>query len=350
MPLPRRATLLALASALLFSAAAPAGRVLLKDLPPLTLAGLLYLGAALGVMPAVLRGRGRIARGDGAGHDTRASWRHLAGAIVAGGIVAPVLLLLALEREGASVVSLWLNLELAATALLGIAFFSEHLHRQGWFGVGGAVAAGALLAAGGGWPGLSAGMLLAGACLCWGLDNQWTALVDGLSPAQSTLFKGLVAGGVNLALGFAIEPSLLAPYPLLAALVVGALCYGASIALHIAASQDLGATRAQAIFASAPFFGAALSVAALGEPFGLREAAAAVAFALSVALVLRDRHGHFHAHATIEHTHSHRHDDGHHLHIHPGAGPWLRHSHWHRHAPFAHAHPHRPDLHHRHDH
>jgi drug/metabolite transporter (DMT)-like permease len=350
MPLPRRATLFALCSALLFSAAAPAGRVLLRDLPPLTLAGLLYLGAALGVLPGVLQGRDRAAGGDTAVHDRRASRRHLAGAIVAGGVVAPVLLLLALQRESASAVSLWLNLELAATALLGVAFFGEHLHREGWFGVGGGVAAGALLAAGGGWPGLSAGALLAGACVCWGLDNQWTALVDGLSPAQSTLWKGLVAGGANLLLGFALEPSHLASLPVIAALGVGALSYGASIALHIAASQDLGATRAQAIFASAPFFGAALSVSTLGEPFGLRHAVASVVFALSVALVLRDRHEHLHAHQGIEHTHSHRHDEGHHLHTHPGAKPWLRHSHWHRHEPLAHAHPHRPDLHHRHDH
>ncbi|HME72822.1 MAG TPA: EamA family transporter [Myxococcota bacterium] len=350
MLLPRRATLLALSSALLFSAAAPAGRVLLADLPPLSLAGLLYLGAALGVLPAALRGRTSAGQGDDPVPDVRASRRHLAGAIVAGGVVAPVLLLLALERESASTVSLFLNLELAATALLGVAFFGEHLHRQGWLGVGGAVAAGALLATGGGWPGVSAAALLVGACVCWGLDNQWTALVDGVSPAESTLWKGLIAGGTNLLLGVALEPSRLAPFPVIAALGVGALSYGVSIALHIAASQDLGATRAQAIFASAPFFGAALSVAALGESFGLRHAAASVAFALSVALVLRDRHDHLHAHRGIEHTHNHRHDDGHHLHTHPGAKPWLRHSHWHRHEPLAHAHPHRPDLHHRHDH
>jgi drug/metabolite transporter (DMT)-like permease len=350
MPLPRRATLLALSSALLFSAAAPAGRVLLADLPPLTLAGLLYLGAAFGVLPAVLRGRFRAGEGIVPRRDARASWRHLAGAIFAGGLVAPVLLLLALERASASAVSLWLNLELAATALLGVAFFGEHLHRPGWLGVGGAVAAGALLAAGGGWTGVVAAALVVGACVCWGLDNQWTALIDGLSPAESTLWKGLVGGGANLLVGIALEPSRFAPVPVIAALGVGALCYGASIALHIAASQDLGATRAQAIFASAPFFGAALSVAALGEPFGLRHAAAALAFALSVAFVLRDRHDHLHTHRGIEHTHSHRHDDGHHLHTHAGANPWLRHSHWHRHEPLGHTHPHRPDLHHRHDH
>jgi drug/metabolite transporter (DMT)-like permease len=350
MAWPRRAVLLALSSALLFSAAAPAGRVLLDRLSPLTLAGLFYLGAALGVLPAVLHRRAERSRGDLPERDVRASRRHLAGAIVAGGFVAPVLLLLALKRESAGVVSLWLNLELVATALLGVTFFGEHLHRRGWLGVGGAVAAGALLAAGGGMPRMSAAALVFGACVCWGLDNQWTALVDGFSPAESTLWKGLFAGGANLLLGVAFERSPLGPIPMMEALAVGALSYGASIALHIAASQELGATRAQAIFASAPFFGAALSVAVLGEPFGARQAVGSLLFALSVALVLRDRHDHLHAHGGFEHTHSHRHDDGHHLHSHPGAEPGLRHAHWHRHEPLSHAHPHRPDLHHRHEH
>jgi drug/metabolite transporter (DMT)-like permease len=350
MALPGRPILLALLSALLFSVAAPAGKKLLEDLPTLTLAGLLYLGAALGVVPAALRRHDRTTHEDRPSPDTRGSRRHLAGAILAGGVVAPLLMLLALEREPASAVSLLLNLELAATALLGVAFFGEDLQRRGWLGVCGAAAAGALLAAGGGWPGLGAAALAAGACVCWGLDNQWTALVDGLSPVQSTLWKGLFAGSTNLLLGIALEPSRLAPVPVIAALGVGALSYGASIVLHIAASQDLGATRAQAVFASAPFLGAALSVIALGEPFGWRLAAVSAAFALSVALVLRDRHDHLHVHRPLEHMHSHRHDDGHHLHSHPGADPGLRHSHWHRHEPLAHAHPHSPDLHHRHGH
>jgi hypothetical protein len=122
------------------------------------------------------------------------------------------------------------------------------------------------------------------------------------------------------------------------------------VALYIAASQQLGATRAQAVFASAPFLGAALSFLALGEPVGRAQLVGAVLLALSVALLLRARHEHAHRHDALEHVHTHRHDDGHHLHRHPGAAPATRHSHWHRHEPIAHAHPHWPDLHHRHPH
>jgi drug/metabolite transporter (DMT)-like permease len=340
------APLLALLSALLFGAATPASKWLLGSQGPFQLAGLLYLGAALGMAPLVAleRGAGSFRLPD------RANAARLAGAVLAGGIVAPVLLLFALRLTLAGSVALLLNLEMVATALLGVALFREHLGRAGWLGVAGVAAAGALVAGAGGAPGRLAALLVAAACTCWGLDNHLTALVDGITPARSTLVKGAVAGATNLAIGLAVAPLSAPAGAVAASLGVGALCYGASIALYISAARELGATRAQAIFASAPFAGAALSALLLGEPIGRVQAAAALLLAVSVAALLRSRHAHDHVHVALEHEHSHRHDDGHHLHEHPGLGARVRHSHAHRHERLAHAHPHWPDIHHRHDH
>ena len=112
---------------------------------------------------------------------------------------------------------------------------------------------------------------------------------------------------------------------LAAAVAVGALSYGASIALYIAAAHELGATRAQAVFASAPFVGAALAFAVVGEPFGAAHLAACLLLIPSIAALFLSQHSHAHAHEALEHVHSHRHDDGHHLHAHPepsaGAAP-----------------------------
>ncbi|HEX2486426.1 MAG TPA: EamA family transporter [Myxococcota bacterium] len=338
--------LLALLSALLFAASTPVSKALLASFSPFQLAGLLYLGAALGMVPVVLRERRSglpiVAR--------RTNALRLAAAVLCGGVLAPVLLLFGLRLTLAGSVSLLLNLEMVATAVLGAVLFREPLGRAGWAAVVGVVAAGALLAGGGGWPGVFAALFVAGACLGWGLDNHLTALIDGITPARSTLAKGAVAGAANLAIGVAADPWTAAPGALGAALVVGALSYGVSIALYIAAAHQLGATRAQAVFASAPFVGAALSFAFLGEPLTPLHAAAALLLAASVAALLRSRHAHPHAHGELEHVHSHRHDDGHHLHEHPGLPRSTRHSHAHRHEPLAHAHPHWPDLHHRHEH
>jgi drug/metabolite transporter (DMT)-like permease len=247
-------------------------------------------------------------------------------------------------------VSLLLNLEMVATAVLGVFVFREHLGPRGWLGVGGVVAAGAILAGGGGWPGLMAALLVAAACACWGLDNHLTALIDGITPAHSTFFKGSVAGIVNLAIGAATDEMTGSLLLGATALGVGALSYGASISLYIGSAQQLGATRAQAVFASAPFVGAVLSFALLGEPLGIRHVIAAPLLALSIVLLFRSEHAHAHVHAPLEHVHSHRHDDRHHLHQHDGLPASTRHSHRHRHERLEHAHPHWPDLHHRHDH
>ncbi len=339
--------LLALVSAALFGASTPASKLLLGELEPFQLAGLLYLGAALAMAPTVPLQRRRHVRPPRLDRRNRL---RLGGAILFGGVIGPVLLLFGLGLSLAGSVSLLLNLEMVATAVLGVLLFREHLGRGGWAGVIGVVIAGAILAGTGGWPGLAAAALVAAACVCWGLDNHLTALIDGITPAHSTLWKGAVAGATNLAIGLLAAPLEAGPVVLGTALIVGGLAYGASIALYIASAQQIGATRAQAAFASAPFIGAVLAFGLLGEPFGLPHALAGGLLLISIALLFRGQHEHWHVHESLEHTHSHRHDDGHHQHPHADLPLSTRHSHWHRHDRLEHSHPHWPDLHHRHEH
>lgn len=332
-----------LLSAALFGASPPVAKELLDSIGPLTLAGLLYLGAAVGVAPFSFRGGSPERRR----HPTHLAY--LLGAVVFGGLVGPVLLLWGLARTPAASASLWLNFETVATAACAWLLFREHLGVRTWLAAACVVAAGALLA----FPlevGTLTGVgLIALACVCWGLDNNFTSLIDGYTPAQSTLIKGLVAGAVNLALGVAIEgipsPTMLAP-----ALGVGALAYGVSIMLYISGAHQLGATRSQMLFASAPFWGVALAWFAFAEPVTTMQLVAIAPMAVGVALLLGGTHEHSHTHASVTHTHSHRHDDDHHTHVHPGLPAWVRHTHEHTHVPMAHSHAHHPDLHHRHEH
>ena len=336
---------LALVAAALFGAATPASKALLRELDPFQLAGLLYLGAALGVAPLALRAGPRALRPRG-----RASARRLAGVVALGGALAPVLLLLGLRAASAASVSLWLLLELAATAILGALLFGDRLGPRGWLGCVALLGASAALGVADPAAGLGAGVLVGIACVCWALDNHWTALLDGLTPAASTLWKGAAAGAANLAVGLVAAPWHASAGAAAGALALGAASYGASIALSVRAAHQLGATRAQALFASAPLFGVALSAAWLGERLDGPFLGAAAGLVAGVALVLADRHAHWHVHAPLAHVHWHRHDDGHHDHAHEGAPASLRHAHWHVHEPKGHAHAHWPDLHHRHRH
>jgi len=335
-----------LLSACLFGAATPASKALLHGLQPQVLAGLLYLGAALGVLPLVIRER-----------SFRWPWRAgprtlrlLVGAVALGGIGGPLLLMLGLRVASSGSVSLWLNLEFVATVLLGRLVFREHLSGRGWIAAGGTLVGAVLLAGGEGGAGLLAVLLVAAGCVCWGFDNHFTALIDGITPAQTTLWKGVVAGAFNVAVGSLIAGSVGGSTPVLAALLVGALSYGLSITLYIVTAHGLGASRSQMVFSTAPFFGLLLSVTVLGESLRGIQVLAGGLIAGSLALLFSERHAHVHRHDATSHQHRHRHDDGHHDHAHAGIPAGVEHLHWHEHEPREHEHQHWPDLHHRHRH
>jgi drug/metabolite transporter (DMT)-like permease len=287
----------------------------------------------------------------------RRTQRLLFGAILFGGVLGPVLLLFGLRLAASASVSLWLNLEAVATALLGFFVFRDRLGRNGWLGAGGILLSALLLTGGEGAAGVEAGLLVAAACFCWGLDNHLTALIDGISPAQSTFWKGLLAGLANLGIGLLVEPWGAQGLQVGLALLTGVFAYGLSITLYIGAAQALGATRSQLVFSTSPYFGIALAVLLLGESITPPQIAAAVLVAISVVLLTIEWHSHEHDHPVTEHEHWHDHADGHHGHAHPpellgpaGAGAPRAHSHRHHHPPLLHAHHHWPDLHHRHDH
>jgi drug/metabolite transporter (DMT)-like permease len=337
---------MALLAAALFGAATPASKWLLDALDPFQLAGLLYLGGGLGVIPAAWRDGGlRLPP-----RTDRKNRVRLGGAVVIGGVLGPILLLTGLHLASAASVSLWLNLELAATAVLGALFFRDRLGPAGWLGVLMSLTASGLLSSTAGLAGLGAGSLVLLACVCWGLDNHLTALIDSLTPGQITFWKGLIAGAVNLGIGLCRAPLQAGSSILAAALLVGACSYGASIVLYVASAQRLGASRAQIVFSIAPFIGVALSAAVLHESLSPIHLASAVLFGVAISLLLMERHAHVHVHESLDHKHVHSHDDGHHSHGHDALPAAACHAHQHHHEHVVHAHKHWPDLFHRHKH
>lgn len=335
-------------AALLFGLATPISKVLLEGISPFQLAGLLYLGAALVLLPKVITERGlkKVLKMN------PSNKLRILGAIVFGGIGGPVALLFGLKLSSASSVSMWLNLELVFTALLGHFIFKDYLGRLGWLGSLGAVLAAVLLSWQGGIAGIKAGLFVALACLLWGFDNHFTALIDEISPQTNTFLKGIFAGTINLTLGLFLANYGAIWQQTAGALVLGAFSYGISIALYIGSAQGIGATRAQIIFASAPFFGVGASILILGEALSLIQIVSAVLLLLSLIPLLMDSHLHKHYHRKLVHEHLHRHGEGHHEHPHSDnvLPDWVPHSHEHKHEEATHRHSHLPDIHHRHEH
>jgi drug/metabolite transporter (DMT)-like permease len=345
----RTGILLALMSAILFGASTPFAKLLLGSVDPWTMAGLLYLGAGVGLAAVHLsRGVLRLPAIEAPLRRSDLPWLTLV--IASGGIAGPLLLMFGLTRTDAAGASLLLNLEGLATMGIAWVVFHENVDRRLLLGAFCILGGAALLS----WHGQSSfqwgAMLIVGACLCWGIDNNLTRKLSSADPVQIAMLKGLVAGTVNLLLALANGAVLPQMGVLLAVCAVGFLGYGVSLAMFVLGLRHLGAARTSAYFSLAPFVGALLAVVMLDEPLSVELLFSGGLMALGLWLHLAERHEHQHVHEAMEHEHRHRHDEHHH-HTHgPDDPPGEPHTHWHRHPPLVHRHPHYPDLHHRHGH
>jgi len=344
----RRGVVVGLLAAATFGASTPFAKRLLDGVSPEVLAGLLYLGAfaALFAFAPTRRRRHEAAL-------RRDDLPRLAGIVLTGGVAAPILMLIGLDRVSGPTGSLLLNLEGPFTLVLALWVFGEHLGRRAAAGAsvifGGAV----FLSLGGATSRdeLIGVALIAVAAGLWAVDNNLTQTLTTRDPVAIVTVKAGAAALVNLL----IAAILGAPRPsatlLAGAVTLGAVSYGLSIVLDAYALRNLGAARESAIFATAPFFGLVLSIPVLDQLPGVREIAAAAVMALGVGLLIAERHAHRHRHDALEHDHIHTHDDGHHDHTHePDVDISAPHSHPHRHEQVVHEHEHVSDLHHRHSH
>ena len=332
-------------AAILFGAGTPLAKLLLGEVSPWMLAGLLYVGSGLGLgLYRVISRRARVRL-------SRRELVPLAGAIAFGGILGPVLLMFGLANMPATGASLLLNAEGVFTALLAWFVFRENFDRRIALGMLAIVAGAVVLSIPTGaqlgevWPSLA----VFAACLCWGIDNNLTRKISLTDATWLAAVKGGVAGPVNLVIAFALGASLPSVAHVAGAMLVGFFAYGVSLVLFIVAMRHVGTARAGAYFSIAPFFGAVLAIV-LGAPITAPLVVAAILMAIGVWLHLTERHEHAHTHDAVTHDHWHVHDEHHrHEHDEPVAAG-IRHRHVHTHETLTHSHEHYPDTHHRHTH
>jgi len=341
--------LYALLSAALFGASTPFAKLLVGELSPVLLSGLLYLGSGLGLaVVRLIRDRGWKPT-----LLTQSEWPWLIGAIFFGGILAPIAFLVGLTHISGSTASLLLNLEAVLTATIAWLIFKENADRRIVLGMVAIVAGGLVLS----WPNgdnrvsdWSGPLAITAACLCWAIDNNLTRKVSASDAIFIASCKGLIAGTLNTVLALTLGAKLPDGLTLLSIMTLGLFGYGISLVLFVLALRGLGTARTGAYFSTAPFIGAIVALILLGESTSLMFWLAAILMGLGVWLHLTEHHEHKHTHAPLLHTHSHRHDE-HHQHQHDfvwdGSEP---HEHQHQHAVVTHQHNHFPDIHHRHNH
>ena len=341
----------ALLAALLFGASAPLAKLLLGEVEPIPLAAFLYLGSGIGLLGfrtyqhihrPVTNREAQIRKAD-------AFW--LVGAILAGGVAAPITLLFSLKNTPAATASLLLNFEGVATTLIAALAFRESIGRRVWLAIGFITLSSILLSINknASW-GFSMGALgISAACIFWGIDNNFTRNISAKDPLMIIIIKGLSAGSFSLGMALVLGNQLPAPGVILGAMVLGCLSYGISIVLFIRALRGLGAARTSTLYSTAPLAGILLSFLLFREFPGWMFIIALPLMIIGALFLVSEKHQHTHVHQPVIHEHSHVHDDGHHEHVHEGEYAH-EHSHIHRHAGIVHTHPHMPDLHHQHGH
>lgn len=330
-------------STALFGISPPVAKVLLEDIDPVALAGLLYLGAFIGLTIVSVM---RPSRSPAPLERKDLPW--LAGAILAGGVLAPVALMYGLTMVSGLAGSLLTNLEGVATAIIAVLVFREYAGKRLWSALVLMTAAGVLLSwdPSGGTIEPMGPLLIVLAMICWGIDNNLTRHISGKDPVRIAQLKGLIAGSFSLSVALLLGVRLSLTPPLFIALLLGALSYGISLVLFIKALEGLGSSRTGAFFSLGPFVGAVVSVLLLGDSLTLPFLVAAALMAVGVYVLMAERHSHRHRHEAVTHMHAHEHDV-HHCHGHDGEG---EHVHEHRHEATVHSHVHWPDEHHRHEH
>jgi len=338
---------LALGAAVLFGASAPLSKLLIGSVDPWLLAGILYLGAGLG-LAAVHWGRPLLGFANVEAPLQKPDLPWLAAVVLFGGMLGPLFLMFGLSQTTAASGSLLLNLEGLATMAIAWIVFRENVDRRLLIGAA-AILGGAVLLSWNG-EGLSldiGGMFIALACLCWGIDNNLTRKLSSADPVQIAMIKGLVAGGTNFVLAITLGAALPSAGLIALGALVGLLGIGVSLVMFMLGLRHLGTARTGAYFSLAPFIGAALAFLLFREALTPQFIVAGLLMAVGLWLHLSERHDHWHDHDALEHDHAHVHDEHHQHHDGPVTEP---HSHWHRHEPMRHKHPHYPDLHHRHSH
>jgi drug/metabolite transporter (DMT)-like permease len=340
----------ALLAAFFFGAGAPISKLFLDDVPPVLMAAFLYLGSGTGISLIKLTQIITSNQKEAGIKSPDVKW--LAGAIISGGILAPIILMISLQNTPASTASLLLNFEGVGTTLIALFFFRESISRRALTAILAITLASILLSTnfetGFGFSLGALGVLLA--CVLWGVDNNFTRNISAKDPLTIVAWKGIVSGVFSLTIGLFLGQRLPALATILGVLLLGFISYGLSIVLFIYSMRGLGAARTSALYGTAPLAGVLLSILIFKDPITLLFGIAAVLMMTGALLLANEEHAHFHIHMPVVHEHRHTWADEFHRHEETDKTAGKSHSHEHEHPRTEHEHGHMPDIHHRHGH
>lgn len=254
-----KAIFYAILAASLYALNAPVSKLLLKDVPPTMMAGMLYLGAGIGM---TLMGLVRSKTGNGKQEMqlTKKDLPYTLGMVILD-IAAPIFLMIGLSRTTAANVSLLNNFEIVATSIIALLIFKEHIGKRLWIAISLITLSSILLSVEDASSfSFSIGSLyVLAACVCWGLENNCTRCLSKSDPLEIVVIKGFGSGIGSVIIGLAVGEALPLWGDIPKILLLGFVAYGLSIYFYVYAQRDLGAAKTSAYYAVSPFIGVLLS-------------------------------------------------------------------------------------------
>jgi len=336
------ATTFAVLAAALYAINVPVSKLLLTQVEPTMMAAFLYLGAGVGLFLYGLMQK--IAGKDQVQERLTKKELPYTVAMVVLDIIAPILLMLGIERTNSANVSLLNNFEIVATSIVALLIFKEIISKRLWMAIGMVVVASVLLSfeGSGAFVFNEGSLFVLGACICWGFENNCTKMISNKSSVEIVVIKGCLSGLGSLIVALLIGEQIPAMKWICAVLVLGFVAYGLSIHFYIMAQKHLGAAKTSAYYSVAPFLGVAFSIILLGEQPAIRFYIACMIMVVATVIMVKDStalqhthehehvHTHEHRHGDIVHTHEHTHK---HTHTHIHEGEESAHTHLHEEIP-----------------
>jgi drug/metabolite transporter (DMT)-like permease len=253
------AILWAILAATLYAISSPVSKMLLNEVPPTMMAGLLYLGAGIG-MSIIGFFRYKAGNFKKEMRITKKEMPFTVGMVVLD-IAAPIFLMVGLTMTTPANVSLLNNFEIVATSLIALLIFKESIRKRLWTAIGLITISSIILSvedvSSFSFSFGSIFVLLASAC--WGFENNCTRMLSVKDPLQVVVIKGFGSGLGSLLISFILKENSSNVVYIIATLLLGFVAYGLSIFLYVYAQRELGAAKTSAYYAVAPFIGVGLS-------------------------------------------------------------------------------------------
>ena len=255
-------------AAVFYAINVPFSKILLLYISPVFMAGLLYLGAGIGI------GTIYLFRKNNESKDVRLYKKDLPYTIgmVLLDVFAPILLMLGIKYGNSSNASLLGNFEIVATSLIALFIFKEKISWRLWLAILFITAASIILSFESceGFDFSIGSLFVIGATICWGLENNCTRKISDKSTYQIVMIKGLGSGLGSVIISIVTgEINFTAKY-IPFALLLGFVAYGLSVFTYVRAQRNLGAAKTSAFYAVAPFISSFLAFILLNEKLSVQ--------------------------------------------------------------------------------